>query len=345
MHEKLLRYASKASSELLQLKSGEDLFINTEPEHLFFARMVKDAALRLTHRSVTIVILKGGRPYDTAVYDPEDFTLPDSAGKVMLHLLQPARSLSPAADFGQAARDMRLMMDYGHVAEPVFLDRRIAVPWCTLTCYGEDDTESWEGLLSRVLRLDAHADLQSCSVLNNLNVRSMDVINGDCRLTLSVHPGSFFCQAHTWLSPQRHFFQSENTDFFMVNLDSHSCHGEVLSETNILGNRVDALIRIDKGKLLPDPMQARQRLFSRFFLIEDSLNRLSSVRFSGNELHLTFGPGILDSLRVRPQTEEELDPLFNAVFKLDVRVLFERIEGTLSDGRSVMLSDGKTRLF
>lgn len=340
------RYTYRIVNELLQLQAGEDLFINFEKKLLFFARLVKDAALAVTHRPVTLVMMSLGRPCGIAPYDPEDFCLPQSKGKAMLHLEKPSKLLSAANDFDEISKDMRTMMEYGHLSEPLILGRRIAVPWCSVPCFEENDVEGWGSFLSSRLFISgsvpsAHKD--RCDSINLLKLRQLDILDGTSRLTLTLSDSSHFIGRHVELNETRSFFSGVETDALSINLDSRNCNGEAKVRTSLVGNRIDCQVIFTEGRLIPNSMDPSQRFFSRFFLLEEDSNRISSMTITADGIYLMLGSSILESMNIIPSDERELPSDFmRNVYQIKLELKPDRIEGITShDEKMLLMNRGK----
>lgn len=343
-NEKLQSYAEEITQRLLKLQEGEDLYINTEDEFLYFALIVKDKALKATHRPVTIVITEGGKPSDITPYEPEGGTASICKSKAMLHLQSLRREESPV-DFDKTAKDMGAMMRYSHLADPVYLDRRIALPWCSVPCFGQDDDKGWDSLLGGPERMHEN-NLRRCDALNNYSIRSLRLTGKNTDLALMLDPFSRFAARHTRLSENRDFFNSLNTDEFTANLAGSACRGKAEIAASIMGTDMKAIVHVENGRLLTDPMDSGQRLLKRFFMLEKKLDRLSAIALKGSEAELILGPSSLESLMMTPSSESELPESFQTtVFMLRLSVMFDRMTATTSKGEELLLASGSETLF
>ena len=342
--DKLEKYASKIVKELLQLEEGEDLCINSENEFLYFARKVKDAALKATHRPVTFVITSNGKPSGLAPYDPQDYTAPKSKGRVMLHLERPRTLASPATDFDAVSQDMSSMMEYGHLAEPVYLDRRIAVPWCSVPCFDETDNDSWNRTLNSYLFAEDRIHfkhIRRCEALNRLHLRILHITGKGTDLTLELDEESHFIGKHVTLPSERAFFSGLQTDELSINLCRSCCSGKANASAMIMGNALDADLEIRDGIIVPDPRDYSQRLLSRFFLLEDNLDCISVLTITENKLRLSTGSNLLESLNEIPTRETDLtEDFIRTDFKLELEVQYSRIEAQADDGTQILLENG-----
>lgn len=340
----LKKYAEKIVWNLLRLQDGEDLSINSENGYLYFAHLVKEEALKATHRPVTFVITRGGRPSAVAPYEPEDYTLPQSRGHVMLHLEHRTRPDQSFSDFESAAEDMGAMLRFGHLAEPIYLDRRIAVPWCSVPVFAEQDEENWNALLSSFLFSSPDISAQHllrCQTLNRFGIRKLRLTGEKTDLELELDSGSQFIDNFITLSNSRSFFSGINTDLMKTNLKRLNCNGKAEVEALILGNALDSVVTFQDGILVTNPMDYSQRILKRFFLLEDNLDCLSILTIGEKGVCLSLGCNLLDSLKSIPKDEDHLpDGFVQTVFKLDLNLKCDKIQAFTPEGEILLMNHG-----
>ncbi|MFA6681986.1 MAG: aminopeptidase, partial [Sphaerochaeta sp.] len=167
MQEILRRYARLIIEIQLKLQGGDALSINTESSTMAFARMLATMACESTHQTVTIVETNHGKIAQTLEFDPVEHRIkrPEITGYVMCHLvdLDNAPYVTDENVFS-AAEEVTKLATYGLLSDPVFLDRRIAVPWANIPLPGPlwamqllgkaaSEEEMWT-LFSKLYRLE-----------------------------------------------------------------------------------------------------------------------------------------------------------------------------------------------
>lgn len=337
MKESLNKYAKKITSSLLRLKESEDLIINAEEEHQYFARLIKDIALELTHRPVTLVITKDGKTSDTAPYDPLDYTLPQSQSKVLLHLYEANTQYQPyLGDFEDAPDDMNTMMKYSHLAEPIYTDRRIALPWASVPCFKEDDLASWKSFFqSYCFNLDPKESFKKTKSLNDLQIIKLH-LEGE-NSTLDLYPSSdshFICPLFI-VQQNRAFFSSFYTDQIKINLNSSLSSGNFEYKTSIMGHELKGQLTMRGGKIY-----TQDKLLRSFLNLEESLNTVGVLVLSESEIKLEFGSNSVYSLNDYPTSEDDIDEDFlQGIFTFSLSLNISKITATTKSKEIITLKD------
>jgi aminopeptidase len=164
----LKRYAQLIIDVQLKLTEGDSLSINTEAITMHFARLLARQACLTTRQSVTIVETNHGKVVQAYPIEPEEKEIfrPPVHTSVMCHLFDldtiPYRT---DTDFASVVGEVTAIAKFGHLSDPVFLDRRIAVPWANVPYPGltwaagllgrtATEEEMWN-LFSMLYRLDS----------------------------------------------------------------------------------------------------------------------------------------------------------------------------------------------
>ena len=123
-------YARTIINDLLKLREGDALSINTDETDLEFARKIANGALPITHATVKIVVTDHGRPTQVLEFDPAP-PASDPRAFAMLRLAHEKTIPNSQTDVLELIvdkEDLSTVQKLGHLAEPVLLNRRISVP-------------------------------------------------------------------------------------------------------------------------------------------------------------------------------------------------------------------------
>ena len=135
MENLLRRYARLVISAQLKLMEGDSLSINTESSTIQFARLLAKEATLSTRQTVMIVEINHGKVVQAYPIDPAEKEIfrPPVRTVVMCHLIDlDNKPYLSDIDLNQAKDEVTILAQYGMLSEPVFLDRRIAVPWANI---------------------------------------------------------------------------------------------------------------------------------------------------------------------------------------------------------------------
>ena len=167
MQALLKRYIRLILEVQLKLQTGDGLSINTETNLFPFARQLADEACRLTGQVTTIVETEEGKVIQALTIEPvqKEIFRPPLSKVVMCHLVDlGAFPFLTDEDEQNIIEEVARLAQYGCLSEPVFLDRRIAVPWANVPLPSERwatevlgqtaSTEETWSLFATLLRLN-----------------------------------------------------------------------------------------------------------------------------------------------------------------------------------------------
>ncbi|HOR80799.1 MAG: aminopeptidase [Spirochaetales bacterium] len=129
------RYAELVIAIQLRLSEGDSLTINTNARTMSFARLVARKATEVTKLPVTIVETSMGKVLQTYPIDPVEKGVmrPQVRTSVLAHIVDLDEfPYDEDEDWNEPHHEVRTLAHYGHLSDPVFLDRRISIPWANI---------------------------------------------------------------------------------------------------------------------------------------------------------------------------------------------------------------------
>lgn len=310
METLLTRYAQLVTEVQLKLRDGDSLSINSEASTLAFARLLAKTACRATRQTVTIVHTNHGKVVDAIPIEPEEKEIfrPPVQGAVMCHIIDlDAPPYLTQTDLQKAGEEVATLAQYGHLADPVFLDRRIAVPWANipypgprwaLHLLGEDASEEdmWK-LFTSLYRLEDEHGIQFWEEQGNLLAYRKERLNkqGRCMIHL-VGDGwelqSTMAKDTQWaggrqtLSSNRSFFSSLPVQALHTSLDGSSTSGTFRASRAffVLGQEVrGAHFAVSDGLVTAYGAETGEEALSALFAVDENARRVSELSLADND--------------------------------------------------------------
>ena len=301
MPDELTTYAQKVLSVLLRLQQGEALSINTEESDFGFARLIAIKACEMTGVPARIVVTVNGRPSDVVDIDPEG-----SAGQITSRVLLRLEHVSdrelPAgySETDVEPDDFPTLKRMGHLAEPIELNRRIALPWCVVPA-----------------NIDMSAMIDSDKVLaadyrrrylNSLDLASLSLDGDGTSLLLSFPVLSRFTGGTQKLTSGRSFLSSVDYDRLYRIVDCQTAEGRVRAWAVILGKRESLELEFRDGCLSG---AGGSRTLSRFLEFDKLLGRAGYISMRDREFCLFLGGSVTDGLLEAYEDEDKIPSFFN----------------------------------
>ena len=307
------QYADVIVNELLDLRLGDALSINTDEEDLEFARLVAQKALSATDVTVKIVVTDGGRPVNVLEFDPAPPAhMPACA--VMLRISHRKRRFlekGHVLDLEVDRNDLAAVQKLGHLAEPVVLNRRIAVPWCVADVFDDDDP-AWEALERKIALSVSNQSLAARyrnRSLTESGMCALELRGTDFSLSLNVPAGTLFIDGAQTLSSGREFLSTMDFDAISFNVDRASADGNVRATVRALGMEQETELVFRDG-LLEDWTHTSS--MDRLIAFDESLRRPGYVSVKDGEVSLFLGGALVEALDVAPESEDMLPSWFNS---------------------------------
>ena len=311
MEKKYIDYATAIVRDFLDLRTGDALSINTDERDLEFARLIAQTALPVTDVTVKILVIENGKPSQVLEFDPAPPAhLPKAAVMLRLSHEKTINQEGHLIDIVVEQDDMGALQKLGHLADPLVLDRRIAVPWCVASVYDDDD-DAWDSLLST---LDVGVSSLSLASryrsrrLEDMNLAEMVIHGPATDLGLTIAPSSRFVGGNQVLQSGREFICGIDFDRLSFNVDRSSAEGHACGTVMVMGKRQTVDLVFEGGRLVD---WTHTPELDRILEFDENLKRIGYVSFRDNEVILNLGGALVEALDVLPESEELLPDFFN----------------------------------
>lgn len=339
-------YAKTIINDLLCLKTGDALSINTDERDVEFAKTIARLALPVTDVTVKIVVIEKGKPLQVLEFDP---TPPSHmpTGFAMLRLSHKGRKNleGKLLDIIVDPTDMGAIQKLGHLAEPVVLGRRIAVPWCVADVYDDEDHEAWEEIERRIAYNIANLGLVSMYRTNKLNdseIVQMNLAGDGTDFTVDVPAETLFQGGHHELPSGRTFLSGMDFDILNLLADRNSAEGSFTAYVEVLGRPQTIRFEFEKGVL---KSYSESPELDTLLSFDEDIRRVGYLSLSENGVCVNLGGALVDALRILPPSEEELPDFFNtSLYTLKCR-LQGRISVTATSSSGIGLEIMKESAF
>lgn len=304
MESVLQRYARLIIEDQLRLESGESLSINTESSMMYFARLLAKMACEATLQVVNIVETNHGKVAQVLPMEPveKEIFRPQMKGFVMCHLVDlDSRTYVSDEDPMLAKDEVTKLASYGLLSDPVFLDRRIAVPWANIPIPGLEwasqllghqcgEAEMWE-LFSSIYRLGDDYNLHFWAAqgnllhyrkkkFNDLGLCSYALTGDGWELNAKQATNTQWAGGRVTLAGNRSFFPTLPMQSIHCSFNQESAQGTFASSRPFLlmGKEVcDATFTVEKGKVVAYDASKGIEALSAFFAIDEGALKVSEI--------------------------------------------------------------------
>ncbi len=364
METLLRRYARLIIEVQLKLRPGDSLSINSTSSTLAFARLLAQQACLTTLQTVTIVHTNHGKVVDAIPIDPKqtDVLRPPVQGAVMCHIVD--LDDNPYLEFlelDDSAKEVATLSQYGLLAEPIFLDRRIAVPWANIPYPGprwasqlldkQSSEEDMWMLFSMLYRIEDEHAFQFWEeqgnllayrkqMLNEQKEREMTLIGDGWQLQTKQAKDTTWAGGRHTLKSLRSFFSALPVQSIHVGLDRTKTNGTFAASKSfyLLGRKVvDATFTVENGKIVQYDAKEGADALQVFFSIDEGAKQVSELCLADE--------GTIESrylhTSIHPHFAKELSSaLVLGGFSLDTLTTQENVE----DVETSLLNDSLVRL-
>lgn len=310
MENLLRRYARLVISAQLKLMEGDTLSINTESSTIQFARLLAKEATLTTRQTVMIVEINHGKVVQAYPIDPAEKEIfrPPVRMVVMCHLIDlDSKPYLSDFDLNQAKDEVTVLSQFGMLSEPVFLDRRIAVPWANIPYPGYNwaaqllgkhasDEEMWN-LFSALYRLEndwASSFWEEQGMMleyrkQRLNAlgESKLVLEGDgWSLSADQAKQTLWAGGRAKLSNNRSFVPILPMQSIHASVDSASAEGSFIASRpfQVLGREVvGARFTIKDGKVVAFQADQGEDALAAFFAVDEGAKTVSEISIADND--------------------------------------------------------------
>lgn len=306
-------YAKTIVADLLKLRAGDALSINTEEIDLEFAKEIANTALEITRVTVKIVVTDKGKPNQVIEFDPAPPAL-DPQSFAMLRLAHESEekqeNKEEYLELIVDKEDLVTVQKFGHLAEPVLLNRRISVPWCVAKIH-DNNTQQWDdinnkidlGIENQCLVADYRRQYlqQWDSILLHLTGKNTD-------FSVQIPEGARFMGGTQVLPSGRKFLNSLNFDVISFITDCNFIDGKLEAQCKVLGKDLDCILVFKDGKLVD---WTHSKELDTLFNFDENLKKPGFISFKDKEFILHLGGSLVEGLATIPEDESSLPDYFN----------------------------------
>lgn len=320
--DKYENYANTIIRDLLGLRTGDALSINTDERDLEFAKTIARLALPVTDVTVKIVVIEKGKPLQVLEFDPTPPAhLPSGFAMLRLSHKSLKKLEGKLLDVDVEPTDLGAIQKLGHLAEPIVLGRRIAVPWCVAEVFDEDDISAWEDLERKISYNIANLGLVSLyrsHKLNDTEIVQLRLKGEGTDFTVDVPAETLFHGGHHELSSGRQFLSGMDFDTLHLLVDRNSADGYFTADVEVLGRPRKIRFEFENGTLKSyGECPELERLLS----FDEDISRVGYISLSDSGICVNLGGAPVDALRVLPATEDDLPEFFNtSLYSLKCRL-------------------------
>lgn len=316
------KYAALIVKDMLRLERGEKLSINCTEDTIEFAHMLAHTATEETGLPVSLVFIENGKVESVDEIDPEDMQKIQPKGFAMVHL---ATFRNPIRKEGSEL-DAPLLQDFALLAEPVDLERRIAVPWATVYVptpawaefmFGPGATtdQVWL-LLSDLLQLDSDDASSLYSMqrkilemrmekLEKLHITALELESENTHLFLPLVKDAVFGTSAGRLASGRVFYPILPCEDIFIPLDMNGAKGEaVITHPFRLFDRIidEASFHIENGEVTGCMVRNGEKYFQDYLNIDKESRKVGELVICdemtrASRIEQTFGIPLLDRMR------------------------------------------------
>lgn len=332
MTDLLHEYADVIASKLLKLTEGTLLSVNTEECDFDFARIVANTALKYTKTTVKIVQTVNGRPSDVIDFDPEGLAVKPN-GYAMLriaHVYPQLDTSEKTLDIIVDKNDLKTVQKLGHLAQPVVLNRRIAVPWASVKVFNPSDLR-WNDIKEltggNIENACLVADYRK-KFLSHSDVHEMVISGDNFQLKVCIPEDTLFVGGSTKLSNGKTFISGFDFETLNVNSDCNSAEGTLKGKAVIFGKPQIIELTLKDGLIVS---HSNSPELSRLLEFDQNLRKIGYLSMADRKFSVHFGGALLDCFENEPETEDDIPAYFNqSLYTFEVE-LDEKLNISFSD--------------
>jgi leucyl aminopeptidase (aminopeptidase T) len=302
-------YAQLVCKGQLKLRVADVLSINTEESTYDFALLLARKASNFTKLTVNIVVTKNGKVIEEVPMEPEilDIHKPNPGIPVMCRIMDLANyTYYSLDDPHEIENDLIGINKFGNLSEPLVLNRRITVPWCTIimpslsfaqAILKEVEQGDQHKLLEILYRLDQEdPEIYWENQANLLTYRKNLVGNmGDGIITIENPKTKFvgkileqtnWAGGHTVLRNNRTFYNKLPSQNIHTTLDNKSCDGSITASRpfHLFGQIVkNASFVVDNGRVTSFTASEGYEALNTFFSSDANANIVSGIALSDED--------------------------------------------------------------
>lgn len=316
----LSSYSLFIVQKLLQLRNGDALSINTEEISFQFAKEVANCALKITNFPVKIVLTENGRPLEVTDFEP-DGVFSKNTGLAMLRInyVKEEANEENSLNVVVEKEDLATCQKLGHLAEPVELERRIAVPYCVVPFYSGND-ERWLKVEKSIKDFDSDFIITKYRKQNleHLDIHTLHYIGENTDFTVTLPEDESFISNLINLSNGRAFNNSIYTTNLFTVAERLSLNGKFKARTKVFGKNVVVEVKAQNGNLsfVNDSFELKELLS-----FDEKLSQIGYISFSDKHFSLFLGGSPVDPILEIINKQELLPDYFNdSLYSLELKL-------------------------
>ena len=315
------RYAHYIVHRMLRLEEGEKLTVNADEESMEFSHKVAHEAAESTGVAVSLISIENGRVQSADEIEPS-YPAREARGNVMLHLASFVTSEFREDEENDAVN----LQKHRLLADPIFLDRRISIPWAVAYVptaswaeyvYGSGatvdqlyiDLASYLGFDDEDEDFDSTRTLERslamrCMTLEKMKIKSLHLESPSLELNLYPASGAAISTSAVRLDSGRFFYPSLPCEDIIFPLDYRKGDGWFKSTLpfRFFDKSFQSVdVRIRDGRITGFESEDAKYV-KRFLNIDDKSSALSELILCENltrcaDFPLSFGIPLLDRMR------------------------------------------------
>lgn len=304
MKESFKEYSKIVLKDYLRLQRGDALSVNAEECNLEEAKYLASEALSITGANVKIVTTVNGKPQEVIEFDAPDSLTTQVNGLAMVRLVN-ENNYSTDNPNEIDANNLPLIKKLGHLAEPLEVGRRIAVPWAVVNVNSKGP--ELNGNFDSIAKLTDEIRYRQ-SYLRHLDIHKVRITGDKCDFTFEVPEDVYFTGGLQTLSNGREFLTGDNFDLLSFTVDKNSAKGSFTAMTKIAGNTKEIHFEFKEGVLTSHTPDA---VLDKILSLDQEICKIGLIRFRDKEIIVNLGGSDTNSLSSLPQTEDDIPQEFN----------------------------------
>lgn len=304
-------YSKFVVNKLLNLREGDALSVNTEEISFPLAREIANEALKVTNYPVKIVVTDNGKPVEVTDFEPQGLASQVKAmAMVRINYIKPEQTnQNNALNVVVDKDDLATCQKLGHLAEPVDLERRIAVPFCVVPFYNSNDSR-WQEVEKAVEEFDSSSILVRYRKqnLSHMDIHTLRFIGENTDFSLTLPEDVDFISDYHKLNNGREFNSSIFTSNIITVVDKNVSEGFFTANATIFGKQFKLEAKFINGmaEFKEIPYELKQLLS-----FDPEVSRCGFISLSDKHFVLNFGGAVaepvLDIIK-----DNELPDFFNS---------------------------------
>lgn len=311
-------YATFVNVKLLNLREGDALSVNTEEITFSFAREIANSALEITHCPVKIVVTDNGRPVEVADFEPKGIAVQIKA-MAMVRISSVTKEIElnePSLNVVVDKDDLITCQKHNHLAEPIDLERRIAVPYCVVPyCFNNNEMKAQvEKAVNDFDSISAVVQFRKQNLLQK-DIHTLHFISEFTDFTLDLPENVGFISNLNILSNGRKFNHSIETESIITDVDKNSLNGKFEAKCKVFGKNGIYKFEAENGVIhCLNPSFELKQLLS----FDSDINKAGYLKFSDKRFSLFLGGAPIEPVLQDVNDNKVPDYLNTCIYALEL---------------------------